>query len=472
MGFVTRDAKKLLSENKRYLHYIRHTDVAELKSFANQLKVSWPTVKGIMINLSKNNVISESPNDKKRKFRIKPEFGYSLGIAIGASQWKIVLIDYNFSTIDFNEDLEFIELKNALIERFGKSESDDCLCFNTPTTYTEIHDWCTDAINITIDFFSSLLNINLLSVGISLPGIIDNNTQCIVFCPNIPDLRGVELKKLIRSDVWKRIVEHDIPIAFCHDATAATVFEKEHLYFENNPEREYASLPNIATIYMGSGLSSGYIINNTLVYGASGACGEIGHLDLRCASIHDINCDKRDKQGKYLIDSKQDLLTRDKNGYDFKKNYEPNIDPTKHSCQCGRQNCLEHLIRVKVFNAINCSDFNKKTSDDELKTFASHHPYRYKVLKNFIGQILNVTINILNVDMIVFAGRVLNNMPELRRDLDSLKVGNALRSSANYCKIIEGSQRPEAVAIGAAIISTYKVLEENNDQFEISWKDY
>lgn len=467
MGFVAIEAKKVLSENKRYLHYIRHTDIVELKAFANQLEVSWPTVKNAMTNLSISNIVNELPNDKKRKFRVNPSFGYSLGIAIGASQWKVVLISYDFNTIDLNKNEEFVELRNRLIERFGVSESEECFCFKTPDTYTEIHDWCTDTINIVIDFFNTNSHVNLLSIGISLPGIIDNNTQRIVFCPNIPDLREVELKKLIRSDVWKLIEEYEIPIVFCHDATAATVFEKEYLYFEDNPEREYASLPNVATIYMGSGLSSGYIINNTLVYGASGACGEIGHLDLRCSNIHDINCEE--KCEKIGVDA---YLKYDKDGYEFKNKYESNLDSTKYLCQCGRQNCLEHLIRLKVFNAINCSEFNDKTSDIELKKFAKQHPYRYKVLKNFIGQILNVTINILNVDVIVFAGRVLNNMPELRRDMDSLKVGNTLRSSANYCKIIEGSRKPEAVAIGAAIISTYKVLEKNKDLFEISWKDY
>ena len=46
--------------------------------------------------------------------------------------------------------------------------------------------------------------------------------------------------------------------------------------------------------------------------------------------------------------------------------------------------CLDHLIRLKVFNILQRKIFNK-TTNTKLSKFIKEHPYGYKALKYFLS---------------------------------------------------------------------------------------
>ena len=77
----------------------------------------------------------------------------------------------------------------------------------------------------------------------------------------------------------------------------------------------------------------------------------------------------------------------------------------------------------------------------------------------------------LNVDLIVLSGRILNGIPELRSDLEKMMNMFSLKASSKYCNIVNGSERLDIVAIGAAILSYYSFLggNEENQDLKIEW---
>ncbi len=89
----------------------------------------------------------------------------------------------------------------------------------------------------------------------------------------------------------------NIPVAITNDANAAAIGEKK---FGTAKSMEHA-----VVITLGTGLGSGLIINNNILYGHDGFAGELGHI---------------------------------------------NIDPEGRDCGCGRKGCLEMYVSAKGIN--------------------------------------------------------------------------------------------------------------------------
>ncbi len=452
------DSLSLLSRHNSILDTIRHSDIFDVKSISQNTNISWPTVKASLDTLLEKKVILAN-DDASKKYIINKSFCYSLGIAIGATETKIVLIDLSLMPADVKEHPEINEFITAIENKIGESSESDYLCYPTKADYLGIYDFCTSVIDATLDFFNNHEKMNLFSIGISLPGIIDKNTMEMAFCPNIPSLVGLTVTKLIRSETIVRLNTLKIPFYFCHDTVAATAFEKESLYHPEFGNTQYKDKRNIAVFYLGFGLGSGYIIDNNLVFGASGAIGELGHVEL----------------GSFEIKYQNDAEQRDSKRYnlnDNEDNFEDNLDLNTNvaPCDCGSTSCLEHLVRVLVFNSNDISNFKRKTTPYELSEFAKNHPYRYKVLKTLIGKALNITVNMLNVDLVILSGRILNSIPELKSDVEAILNDNCLKASSKYSSIINGCIRPDIVAAGAAIIAYHKAINiDKNSTPRVNW---
>ena len=77
----------------------------------------------------------------------------------------------------------------------------------------------------------------------------------------------------------------------------------------------------------------------------------------------------------------------------------------------------------------------------------------------------------LNVDLVILSGRILNGIPELRSDLEATMNDKSLKASSKYCNIINGSSRLDIVAIGVAILSYYNSFcDTTEDQsLKLNW---
>ena len=147
--------------------------------------------------------------------------------------------------------------------------------------------------------FENIFNkIKIWEVELGLPDIIKDIgvgvpngnyfTGMVVSPPNLgKDWDELNLVSLIKS--YK-----NIPVAITNDANAAALGEKYYGVAK--------SMNDVVVITLGTGLGSGIIVNNNILYGHDGFAGELGHLV---------------------------------------------IEPKGRDCGCGRKGCLEMYVSAK-----------------------------------------------------------------------------------------------------------------------------
>lgn len=441
----------ILKKCLKITNYLRHNPNCDISALADTFGVSWPTMKANFMMLYEQGFLV-GDESKPKKHRINPKYGYMLGISIGATETKVALIDFTFNQVNWLEK-PFDSLYNEICELANVNESitkrSDYICFQTEHSFLSIRNICSAIVKMVYDF-SKNQDINLMSVGVALPGIVDKDSHKMIFCPNIPELLNINVMKILSEPISACLMDDNISFYISHDSIATTVYEKEWTYKQALLNSTDIVSRNMAVIYMGSGLASGYILENRLLLGTTGT-GEIGHLDLQYTDLPlEVHEDKR-----YVLSKS--------------KNTQEPVDSDSVICMCGKKNCLEKLIRTKVFNSVTMSDFLDKIDADSLVTFKKDNPYRYRVLCHFISQLLNITINMLNVDRIVLTGRVFNGIKELKEDIEGLKIHSSLGCFSEDCEISFGSTRPDTVAIGAAILSYYCIFNDNERDLPIEW---
>lgn len=100
------------------------------------------------------------------------------------------------------------------------------------------------------------------AIGIGVPGVVRKDNM-ISSIPNIPELEGINLKKII-EDIFEieTFIENDIKLT--------TVG-----YYHKNLKKKYSE---VIYMYIGRGLGSGIIINKKLYKGFSSFSGELGYM--------------------------------------------------------------------------------------------------------------------------------------------------------------------------------------------------
>lgn len=264
----------------------------------------------------------------------------------------------------------------------------------------------------------------ILSIGIALTGSIDAEKQIIISSHNVGYLKNLKKEMLISPDLLLALKEHDIPIIIDHNAKALAVCEKYSLYQADNTNQEYCNKKNIVSLYLGSGIGSGLILDNRLARGCRNLNGEIGHIEVpRYPGLN----------GKELIES---------------------------HCTCGATGCLENYIINDVFRMTR-NDFKGLTSKELVEKLDSLYPEekqeRLKILGYYIGWIVDLCVKFLNVGLIIFSGKITSLMDELWQYI------TPSNSNVDYgrldCALIKSKYGALAPTIGAAILSTYPANE-------------
>lgn len=102
-------------------------------------------------------------------------------------------------------------------------------------------------------------------IGISCGGPLDSKTGTIVCPPNLPNLHGVEITKLLKE-------RYNIPAYLQNDANACAL--AEWLYGAGE------ECDNMVFLTFGTGLGAGLILDGKLYEGTNGNAGEVGHIRL------------------------------------------------------------------------------------------------------------------------------------------------------------------------------------------------
>lgn len=222
---------------------------------------------------------------------------------------------------------------------------------------------------------------NITKVGISFAGQVQNNI--ILSAPNI---KAKELDLNAHFKNKKIFVQNDLKCAALAEA-------------------KYYNEPNIAVLYVGTGLGSAYIEDSKLISGCANIAGEIGHVPYRA------------------------------NG---------------SICGCGKDNCLEltasgsGLAKMAKMSGI---EFCKL---EELKKTENGS----KILREFedgVGHGASLIITMLNPKLLVLGGGIIKSNEWLLESIQSSITKNAFSKSTSLCEI-KISQLEDGSLEGAKLI--------------------
>ena len=313
---------------------------------------------------------------------------YSLGIDIGGTNTVFGLIDSGGHIIK----------KNSILTNSNKAPG---LLFKN--IFNKIKLWETEL---------NLQNF-IKDIGVGVPNG-DYFTGMVINPPNLgkgwDDLNLVSLIKSFKN----------IPVTITNDANAAALGEKSYGVAK--------SMNDVVVITLGTGLGSGIIVNNNLVYGYDGFAGELGHLV---------------------------------------------IEPDGRDCGCGRKGCLEMYVSAKGLD-YTVQEYRKEyqdnkflqsiksqTIDGKLLDIAFDNGEKivkdiYKYTGNMLGLGLAQIAKILSPEAFVFYGGLSNAK---HRILDFAKDSmNANRSKYQKNKVkILLSELPdgEAGILGASCLNSF-----------------
>ena len=316
------------------------------------------------------------------------DYKYSLGIDIGGTNTVFGLIDSRGHIIK----------KNSILTNSNKAPE---LLFKN--IFNKIKLWETEL---------NLQNI-IKDIGVGVPNG-DYFTGMVVNPPNLgkgwDDLNLVSLIKSFKN----------IPVTITNDANAAALGEKSYGIAK--------SMNDVVVITLGTGLGSGIIVNNNLVYGYDGFAGELGHLV---------------------------------------------IEPDGRDCGCGRKGCLEMYVSAKGLD-YTVQEYRKEyqdnkflqsiksqTIDGKLLDIAFDNGEKivkdiYKYTGDMLGLGLAQIAKILSPEAFVFYGGLSNAK---HRILDFAKDSmNANRSKYQKNKVkILLSELPdgEAGILGASCLNSF-----------------
>lgn len=420
---VNKQIYTILNENKTLLNILRCYPDIEKTVLAREMGVSFPTLVKQLDVFKENKILCDSSKNVLNETAF-----WACGISIGGAQCKITFTNIANKVISREKLNDLCERLQIFQQNFLKTESSDSewgyRYFDTPESEIELKVRLNALIDdvVKIDKASRTdENIYpILSIGIALTGSIDAEKQIIISSHNVGYLKNLKKEMLISPDLLKELKIQNIPILIDHNAKALAVCEKYSLYQADNINKEYCEKRNIVSLYLGSGIGSGLILDNRLVRGCRNLNGEIGHIEVpRYPEL----------LGKELIE--------------------------KH-CTCGATGCIENYIINDVFRMTR-QEFKKLTSKQLIEKLDTLYPEekkeRLKILGYYIGWIIDLCVKFLNVGLVIFSGKITCLMDELWSYITPSS------SNVDYgrldCELIKSKYGALAPTIGAAILSTY-----------------
>jgi len=252
-------------------------------------------------------------------------------------------------------------------------------------------------------------------VGIGAPGPLDSKKGIVLVAPNMPGWKNIKLKDELEKHLkLKTGVEND--------ANCATFAEKWVGAAKNSD--------NVVGFTLGTGVGGGIVIGGKLLRGVTYTAGELGHVAV------EINGRK---------------------------------------CGCGSNGCLETYAsatgiaktaveeirqgRASIITEMVKGDLNKITSKTVYEALLQKDKLAEEVWAKFIKYLaagVADMINILNPEIIVIAGGVINAGEKLFAPLREETGKRAFAAPFNACRILPAKLGELAGAIGAAGIVIFE----------------
>lgn len=256
-----------------------------------------------------------------------------------------------------------------------------------------------DRINANIQQLISDLNIDkneIKGVGVGAPGPIDTTLGKIVCPPNLPGWNDFKLVEDLERRVGLEVkLENDASLAGLAEMWIGTAKEeKDFLYMT-----------------ISTGIGAGIIINGSLVAGATGNAGEVGHMV---------------------------------------------VDPSYGTCKCGQKGCLEWIASGTAIARQGTELLKKDVTTKEVFEMYFNKDLQIIKLVNDIFDRLGMAcvslINLLDINLIVFGGGVSKVGQPMISSIERYIQNYALNPKARGIKIKQASLGEDVGIIGAGAL--------------------
>jgi len=391
--------RRNLTGNNKFLKELNQKTILDLirvnkvvsKADLSQLTGLSPTAVGVIVNklLEKGCIhetgIGESKGGRKPvMLELKPGSFYTAGIDIDVGCMSIVLIDITSNVVCTKQ------VKTAT----GLTAEEAAVIIGTELRK--------------ILKVNSIKQEKVLGLGISVPGLIENDSQKVILAPNL-GWKDIDLRKHITH-------AEKMPVYVENEAMASAICE--------NWIGSCQGVNNFICINIKSGIGSGIFTEGRLYRGAGGSAGEVGHV------------------------------TVDENG---------------PKCGCGNYGCLETMASVKYMeerarrlirqgtasslNAIEDSD--SININDIISAAANGDVTAGGILlesARYLGIAISNLVNTLNPSKVIIGKEFVRYSHLVMEQLKAVVAGKALKYPVSRVEIAASGIGEQSSALGAAII--------------------
>ncbi|HVO33157.1 MAG TPA: ROK family protein [Elusimicrobiota bacterium] len=252
----------------------------------------------------------------------------------------------------------------------------------------------------------------VIGAGIGCPGFIQPESGFVTYSPNIPFLKGYPLAKVISKMI-------DVPVAVGNDVQ--TGLYGEHQF---GAAKNYR---HVIGIFLGTGIGGALILDGKLFRGATGSAGEFGHIQV-----------------------------------------DPN--PMAPRCGCGRRGCLEAYggrLGISAEAAIGVArqraphlaseagaDLRRIKSGALARAIQSGDRYIEDLIRHkaqMVGFAMANLVNIINPEIIVLGGGVVEAMPNLIvREAERAMHRQAIAALVKRVRVAPAKLKDYSIVMGAA----------------------
>lgn len=215
-------------EIARYLNF----NLTTITNLVNELLISYKLLQEVGDNVS-------TGGRKPKLYQININSGNIIGLDIGGENLRIVMCDI---------------MGNVISSLTSRSQ------------YNGNREKLIDGILNLIEKIIANAGYNkssILGIGISISGIVDSDSENIIYCPNIDGLDNFPIKNFLESKT-------DFPV-FVDDSVRCMAIAEKHYGIA----KEY---DNFLFISLGKGIGMGIYVNGKIYRGSMGLSGELGHI--------------------------------------------------------------------------------------------------------------------------------------------------------------------------------------------------
>jgi glucokinase len=249
-------------------------------------------------------------------------------------------------------------------------------------------------------------------IGIGIPGLVNRKTNRIEVMPNLPALSEIDITGELSNKTG-------LPVILDNDANTAAYGELQVGAARGRKE--------VFFITLGTGIGAGLVINGQIYRGAAGFAGEFGHMTIDPEGIEcacgNIGCLETIASGPNIVRRTRERLFRD------------------------RTSSLSRLAipRDREFTAEDIAHAARE--GDEMAQVMMERTGM------FLGIALAAVVNLLNVEMVVMGGGVMDAGDLILKPTIKETRRRAFPPSFNSCEIVIAKLGATAGMIGAALMA-------------------